>query len=42
MVAVDQTRFQVKEISGNKKHYSQTASYKVHILMREFYRVTNI
>ena len=42
MIAVNQTRSQVEEISRDKKHHSQITSYEIHALMREFYQVTNV
>jgi len=42
MVAINQTRSQVEEVSENKKCHLQTTSYKAHTFKREFYQVTNI
>jgi len=42
VVAINQTRSQVEEISKDKKYYLQMISYKVYILIREFYQVTNV
>ena len=41
-VVINQTRSQMKEISGNQKCYLQMTSYEEHVLIEDFYQVINV